>query len=57
MRKKNNYYDVEKLKGIFKSIVAFTVILFAFIYCEYYFISANNFKDEKGKKKELAVKV
>ena len=55
MRKKNNYYDVEKLKGIFKSIVAFTVILFAFIYCEYYFISANNFKDEKGKKKELAV--
>ena len=44
--KKDEFYDVEKLKGIFKSIVAFSVIVMSFVYCEYYFISSDNFTDK-----------
>lgn len=45
-KKKDDFYDVEKLKGIFKSIIAFSVILLSFVYCEYYFISSDNFNDK-----------
>ena len=41
------------VKGTFKSIVAFIVIIMCFIFCEYYFISSNHFNDDYGEKDNI----